>query len=141
MPGKRKYSLEVQIRQRIIIAQESVFLRSDFNDLEQETGYDQIGRVLLKLVRDGTLSRAGYGVYVRTRVSKLTGKMVPDIGMRELATQAMTKLKVPLEQNSLEQLYNRGETTQVPNGRVIKVKSTIQRKLYYGTAQYYYEKA
>jgi Transcriptional regulator, AbiEi antitoxin len=39
-----------------------VFLRADFEDLG---GYDQVGRALRQLVRDGRLVKVGQGLYAR----------------------------------------------------------------------------
>lgn len=38
-----------------------VFVRSDFNNLG---GYDQIGRALSALTKDGVVLKMGYGIYV-----------------------------------------------------------------------------
>jgi hypothetical protein len=141
MPGKRRNSLEARIRTRIEKGSDAVFVRADFIDLEAESGYDQIGRALRKLVKEGILLRGGYGVYVRARLSRFSGRPVPDVGMYEMAEQAMRKLGAEVEPTLMEQRYNRDETTQVPNGRVIRVKRKLSRKLQYGDAPLSYERA
>ncbi len=52
------------IKQKVIVRitrtrKKSVFIRSDFNDIG---GYDQVGRVLRVLTKDGLLIKMGYGV-------------------------------------------------------------------------------
>ena len=67
---------------RIARKRGDVFLRADFDDLG---GYDQVGRALRKLVREGRLMKVGYGIYARARPSLLDGKPTPTKGLRELA--------------------------------------------------------
>jgi hypothetical protein len=55
-------TLETRVRRRIDRKRGDVFLRADFTDLG---GYDQVGRALRKLVRQGTLPKIGFGLYSR----------------------------------------------------------------------------
>lgn len=141
MPGKRRNSLETRIRARIERSVDAVLVRADFADLAAETGYDQVGRALRKLLREGLLLRAGYGVYVRARKSPFSGRIVPDVGMYEMAEQVMRKLGVAIEPTILERDYNQGETAQVSNGRVIRIKRRLSRTIRYGDVRFSYERA
>jgi len=48
-----------------------VFKRSDF---EQLAAYDQVGRALHNLAREGALIKIGYGLYAKARVNRITGQ-------------------------------------------------------------------
>lgn len=48
----------------------NVFTRKDFIALG---GYDQVGRALLSLTREGKLIRIGYGLYAKARKNRITG--------------------------------------------------------------------
>lgn len=53
---------------------------------------DQVGRALRQLTKEEFLVRVGYGVYVKTFVSKYTGKSLPIIDLREIAEVTLKKL-------------------------------------------------
>lgn len=123
----RAENLETRIMKRIARKRGDVFLRTDFRDLG---GYDQVGRVLRGLVRNGQLLRLGYGVYTRAVESPFSDKPVPPKGLATL-TEALKRLGVEVTTTKLEEDYNAGRTTQVPTGRVVAVRGRISRKLGY----------
>jgi hypothetical protein len=67
-------TLETKLLNRIERKRGDVFLRADFEDLG---GYDQVGRALRKIEREGRLVRVGRGLYARARPSLTTGEPVP----------------------------------------------------------------
>lgn len=130
-------SLRERLEKRIARKRGDVFLRSDFSDLG---GYDQVGRELRELVRQGRLMKAGYGIYTRARPSTLDGKPTPTKGLRELAREALGRLGVKTAPTRMEQAYNAGQTTQVPTGRVIGVRGRVRRKIFYNGLPLGYER-
>ena len=123
-----KGTLESRICYRIKRSKDSVFLRKDFEDIG---GYDQIGRILRQLVEKGALIYLGYGTYARARQSTISGNLVPEKPLPELAKEAMRKLGIKTAPSTAEKAYNAGRTTQVPTGRVVGVKGRVARKLGY----------
>jgi hypothetical protein len=123
----RAESLETRVMKRIARKRGDVFLRADFRDLG---GYDQVGRVLRGLVRDGRLLKVGYGIYTRAVKSPFSDKPVPPKGLATLI-EALKRLGVEIAQTRLQQEYNAGRTTQAPTGRVVAVRGRISRKLGY----------
>ena len=122
---------------RIARKRGDVFLRADFRDLG---GYDQVGRVLRDLVRNGQLLKIGYGIYTRAVKSPFSDKPVPPKGLATL-TEALKRLGVETAQTRLEQDYNAGRTTQVPTGRVVAVRGRVRRKIDYGGVSLSFERA
>jgi len=122
-------TLEDKLRYRIKRNKSSVFVPKDFFDLSDR---DQVGRVLRKLVQEGTLIKIGQGLYARTKISSLTGNLIPEKSLPDLAREALNKLGVPIEDSSFDKEYDRGNTTQVPTGRVIAIKGRVSRKIGYG---------
>ena len=114
-----------------------VFLRADFEDLG---GYDQVGRALRKIVREGRLVRVGQGLYARARPSLATGEPVPVGGLSALK-EALRRVGVETLPSRLEQAYNAGQTTQVPTGRVVAVTRRVRRKIGYGGVSLSFERA
>jgi hypothetical protein len=114
-----------------------VFLRADFEDLG---GYDQVGRVLRKIVSEGRLVRVGQGLYARARPSISSGEPVPTRGLATL-TEALDRVGIKTVPTRLEQAYNAGETTQVPTGRVVGVTRRVRRKIGYGGINLNFERA
>ncbi len=120
-------TLETKLKKRIARKHGDVFLRADFEDLG---GYDQVGRVLRGLVRQGQLLKLGYGVYARAVSSPLNGRPMPPKGLATVA-EAVERLGVKTAPTRLERDYNAGKTTQVPTGRVIAIQGRLRRKLGY----------
>ena len=67
-------SLIKDIRERIQSASEATFVIADFGDLSDR---DQILRALRGLIQEEVLIRVGYGVYVRAKRSRFSGKLLP----------------------------------------------------------------
>jgi hypothetical protein len=129
-------TLETKLLNRIERKRGDVFLRADFEDLG---GYDQVGRVLRKIVREGRLVRVGQGLYARARPSLTTGEPVPIGGLGALK-EALRRVGVETLPSRLEQAYNAGQTTQVPTGRVVGVTRRVRRKIGYGGVSLSFER-
>ncbi len=122
-------SLKSKVKYRISRSKGAVFTPRDFFDLSDR---DQVGRVLRQLVSDETLIKFGQGLYAKAKRSSLTGKLIPIKPLPELATEALSeKLKIKVVPAKDLERYNKGQTTQVPTGRVIAVKGRVSRKMEY----------
>ncbi len=132
-----KNTLESKITYRVKRSKAPVFVRDDFKDIG---GYDQVGRILKGLVKKGALVSLGYGTYARTKKSSVTGAIVPEKSLPELAKELLGKLGVKIAPSSAEKAYNSGESTQVPTGRVIGVKGRVVRKISYNGRSVFFEK-
>ena len=128
--------MESKIITRIARKKCTVFLRSDFDDLG---GYDQVGRVLRNLVAKNLLMKIGYGLYAKTRQSTLTGQIIPNKPLPQLAKEALKRLGVKTAPSSMEQDYNAGRSTQIPTGRMIAVKGRVSRRIGYNGAYVNFE--
>jgi Family of unknown function (DUF6088) len=124
-------TLESQLSKRIERKRRNVFLRADFDDLG---GYDQVGRVLRRLVRAGRLLRIGSGLYARARPSTIDGAPTPVKSLRNLADEALRRIGVRTAPTRLEQAYSEGKTTQVPSGRRVAVDKRVRRRIGYNGA-------
>jgi hypothetical protein len=131
-------SLKERLEKRIARKRGDVFLRADFGDMG---GYDQVGRALRELVREGQLVKVGYGMYARTRPSILDGKPTLTKSIRELAAEALGRLGIETVPTRMEQAYNARQTTQVPTGRVIGVRGRVRRQINYNGVPLSYERA
>jgi len=123
---------------RIARKKTAIFVRDDFSDISD---YDQVGRALKNLTKEGRLIRLGYGVYAKAKKSPINGEAVPVAPLPTLAKEALQRLGIETAPSSLEQAYNAGQTTQVPTGRRIGVKGRVSRKLGYRGAFISYEPA
>lgn len=133
-----KNPLRRKIANRIKRSRKRVFIRADFTDLCGD--YDQVGRALKQRVADGALVRIGYGLYAKTRLSRLTGAMVPVAPLPELGREALRRLDIRTLPSRAELANLEGRSTQVPTGRVIGVKSRISRKIGYNGIELVYER-
>ena len=122
-------TLESRIRYRLSRSKDSVFAPNDFLDLSDR---DQTGRVLRKLVAEKSLVRIARGLYAKTKISSVSGKIIPAKPLPVLAKEGLTKIGANVVPSRAEQAYNSGETTQVPTGRVIAIKGKrVSRKIGY----------
>ena len=135
---RKKQTLHGKISERIAHRKANVFIREDFDDLG---GYDQIGRILAKLVTEGRIMRIGYGLYAKAKVSSLSGKLLPVVALPNLGKEALRRLKVRTVPTKAEIEYNEGRSTQVPTGRSIAVRGRFSRKIGYNGIYLTYEDA
>ncbi len=132
-----KDTLEGKIAYRVKRSKNPIFVRDDFKDIG---GYDQVGRILRGLVKEGLLINLGYGTYARSKKSSVSDSVVPERPLPELAKGLLKKLNVKVVPSSAERAYNSGKTTQVPTGRVIGVKGRIVRRIGYNGRYISFEK-
>ncbi|WP_035484005.1 DUF6088 family protein [Paraburkholderia phenoliruptrix] len=115
-----------------------VVLRSEVASLGSSA---QVGRVLAKLVANGTLVRVSQGVYAKTRLNKFTKALVPAAPFEVIAAETFRKLRIEVQPGRLAREYNAGRSTQVPMDSVVSTGARrIRRKIQVGTKTVKYEK-
>ena len=119
--AKLPYKIALRVRR----SKARVFIPSDFSDL---SGYDQILRVLRKMVRGNQLVRIGQGIYAKAK-TRSDGTVAPVGFIGVLAGEALKKYGVKTGNSSALNAYNANVSTQVPNGRVIAVSKRVRRKI------------
>jgi len=125
-------TIQDRIKTRVKRCKRSVFLRSDFKDIAD---YDQVGRGIRNLVREGLLMKIGYGLYARARVNRITGKLMPDntAGADGVIIEAMERLGVDYKFDDLSRMNFSGQSTQIPaNVKIISMDSRFTRKIAVG---------
>jgi hypothetical protein len=123
-----KTAVAKAIETRVRRSKGNVFLRRDFAELGS---YDAVGRALRHMTRSGKLVRIGHGLYAKAEVSPFTGKPAPSIGIRRLATEALSRLGKDVSASTFDDAYNSGRSRQVPTGRTIMVKGRVRRCIGY----------
>jgi len=131
-----KKTLKDRVSYRINRSKSSVFMRKDFKDIG---GYDQIGRILKNLADQNQLIRLGYGAYARPKTSRVTGNIIPEKPLPDLARELLKKRGIETVASSADIDYNSGKSTQVPTGRVIGVKGRVSRKIGFNGNQVHFE--
>ena len=115
----------------------NVILRSELRKLGS---YSQVTRSLEELIRAGKLVRAGKGVFVKTRVSSITGRRVPAGSLETVAAEVLKKLGVEVSPGRLAQEYNSGTSTQLTMRFVVNTGNRrISRKIVVGGRSLVYE--
>ncbi|HEX7691625.1 MAG TPA: DUF6088 family protein [Sediminibacterium sp.] len=130
-------TLEGKVISRVNRRRATVFLREDFLDLSD---YDQVGRALRNLSKQGKLIKIGYGLYAKARISALTGKPTLAEPLPALAKTALERIGVPIGVTQAELEYIEGRSTQVPTGRMIAVEGRVTRKIMYRDVKISYER-
>ncbi|GAD88419.1 hypothetical protein VHA01S_005_00210 [Vibrio halioticoli NBRC 102217] len=103
-----------RVFQKIKRSRRYVFERKDFDGF---ASYDQIGRALRQLVKQGELIKLGYGLYTKARINSLTGRPMPtNPGGSDALMREILKMKgVDFEMDSLSLQSLSGESTQIPS--------------------------
>jgi hypothetical protein len=97
-------------------------------------------RVLAKLVRAGTLSRVGHGIYCKTRPNRFTGRLAPAATFETIVAETFKKLGVAVGPGKLLREYNAGQSTQVPMQTIITTgERRIRRRIKVGSRTVAYE--
>ncbi|PQJ85111.1 DUF6088 family protein [Aliivibrio sifiae] len=103
-----------RVYQKIKRSRRYVFERKDFDGF---ASYDQIGRVLRQLVKQGELIKLGYGLYTKARINSLTGNPMPtNPGGSDALMREILKMKgVDFEMDNLSLQSLSGKSTQIPS--------------------------
>jgi hypothetical protein len=125
---------KARIQSRLKRSKRYVFTREDFKDL---AGYDQIGRALRELVKEGLLLKVGYGVYTKARQNAITGKLMPAApgGSAAVVIEALDRLKVDYRLVGATSAYSSGKSTQIPASLEIKTSPRFKRALSVGNSK------
>ena len=115
---------KTRLLKRIARKRGDVFLRADFDDLG---GYDQVGRVLRQLVRQGALMKIGFGLYARAVQTPFSDAPVPSQGLMTLA-EALKRLNIKIAPSRLEQDYNACRTRRVSATRAVPAARSPQAR-------------
>ena len=103
-----------------------MFIRKDFKDLGN---YDQVGRVLKKLVDEGQIIRIGYGLYTKARINRITGQITSVDPFDRVAKEALDRLDVDWTLPQVVKDYMEGKITQVPARTQAIVRKRFNRKI------------
>ena len=138
--ARKPKTLKARISNRIQRSRADVFVPRDFADLGD---YDQVKRVLRKLIDEKAVTRLGYGVYARLRMNPLTGQpaLAAKGGFDGAVRQALGKLRVPWGETQVVRDYNAGRTTQVQANSAFAVRGRFNRKLKYKNLEAQFERA
>lgn len=102
-----------RVYQKIKRSRRNVFERKYFENI---ASYDQIGRVLKKLLDKGVLMKLGYGLYTKSTINSLTNKPMPtNPGGTDAIMREILKLRgVDFELDAMSLKSLNGQSTQIP---------------------------
>lgn len=126
----KKRTLIDSIRLKIKKSKKNTFLLNDFDLLIEKYDYDQVLRGLRNLVKEGMLIKISKGVYAKTKVLS-DGSILLSKNITELAAEALNNLGIKTALSSYSIQYSKGNTNQLPTGRVIAVNKRVRRKIGY----------
>ena len=135
---RRLQTLESKISYRIKRSSDKVFILSDFKDMSDRY---QVTRALRKLIGKKEITKIGQGIYAKTKVSKITGNIILNGQLDDLAKEALKKYGYNIGESYYEKLYRQGETLQVPLGYVVATKNRVSRTIQYKGYKVEYAKA
>lgn len=123
-----KKSIIFKVLKRIETLSGGIILRSDIADIADPR---QISRALDRLVKNGQITKLGYGVYAKLNRSQVTNTTYLKEGVLPTMRLALTKLNVRWEPSLEEQAYQTGQSTQIPINPATRIKSRFRRQLRY----------
>jgi hypothetical protein len=113
-----------------ISKKKTVFLRSDFDSFGTST---RVTRALQELIAEGRIIRVGRGIYVKARVSSVSGNPVPVEPLETVAHKALTALGVDVQLGAAAKAYVEGFTHDVPMTIAVDVGSSrVSRRIGFG---------
>ena len=131
-------SIKTKLAMSISSSQSNIFLRSNFDRFGSPS---RVTRAIQELIKEGKLTRLGYGFYAKTYPSPISGNPVPKKPLESLAEETFKALGVDAQLGNARSRYASGVTTQIPMALGVSIKnSRIQRKLKLGTREVIYEK-
>lgn len=127
-------TIKVRIQSRLRRSKRYVFTRDDFKDI---AGYDQVGRVLRDLTKEGQLLKVGYGVYTKARRNSITGNIMPAApgGSAAVIVEALERLQVCYRFTGATQAYISDKSTQIPASLEIETSPRFKRVLAIGSSR------
>ena len=120
-----------KVKTRINRSKRYVFARADFTEIAK---YDQVGRVLKRLVDAGDLLRIGYGLYTKVRKNRITGELMPASpgGADGVILEAVEKLGIDYKFDEFSQQSINGDSLQIPASFKIITNNRFKRKIVVG---------
>lgn len=112
-----------RMRLAMHVEKSDVLLRTDFR---QAGSASQVSRCLRVLCLEGSLMRIGTGIYAKTRVSSVTGQLIPRGSLETLSKQVLERVGIEVRPGRATAEYNQGMTTQLPGRLVV---NTGQRRI------------
>ena len=129
--------IEDRMRRSIQLRRGNIVLRADFATLGSAT---QVSEALKSLQSKQLIVRIGTGVYAKTRISSVTGAIIPAGSLETLAPEIFQRLGVSVTAGAATSAYNAGKTTQLPGAFVANTgKRRIKRKIAVGGRKVSYE--
>ena len=117
----------------------NIVLRSDVASLGSAS---QLSVALGALQQRGVLVRIGMGVYAKTRVSTVTGAVIPAGSLETLSREVLRRLGIAVTAGRAAVDYNEGHSTQLPGTLVVNTgRRRIQRDITVGGRRLVYENA
>ena len=121
-------SITYKVLKRIEALPSNVVLRSDIANIANPR---QISRAINRLIKDGRLTKLGYGVYAKLARSQVGQTSYLKKGVLSTLREALTRLNIKWELSDEERDYQAGRSTQVPVNPSTKLKNRFRRQLRY----------
>lgn len=125
------------ILEKINKSKTSIFLRSDFN---LKLNYSYTSKILKQLVEEEKLIKVGKGIYIRTRINRITNLPMIDHngGFDGALIEILERLNETYKISNIAKDYIEGKTTQIPANLNIKPSNKFKRKLKLGKYKFNY---
>jgi hypothetical protein len=107
-PQENAMKVEERLLRSVQRRKGNIILRSELAEFGSAS---QVSEALKSLQDKGVLVRIGTGIYARTRVSSVTGTVVPAGSLETLASEALKKMRVPVLASKVAAEYNSRKTT------------------------------
>jgi hypothetical protein len=115
----------------------NIIISSEVSALGSKT---QIYKVLKNLINRGVLIKIGKGIYAKTRISSLSGAVIPAASLEILAPEILRKLGIKAQPSLTAKENQLGNSTQLPGKLVANTGSRrISRKITVGGRCLFYE--
>lgn len=129
--------LEERMLRAVRLRESNVILRAELAKLGSPS---QVSEAIKSLQKKGVIVRISKGVYSKTKISAVTGAVIPVGSLETLATEALMKMGVTLQVGRSAGQYNAASTTQIPGVFIVNTGDRrISRKFEVGGRSVIYE--
>ena len=120
--------IDKEIKNKIKNSKKNVFFNSDFKEYNPST----IIKILNKLIKENKLKRVSKGIYVKTKINRITGNIMfqHSNGKDGVYIEILDRLNIKYKLDKLSEDYLSNKTTQIPaNIQIIILDQNFKRKI------------
>lgn len=130
-------SLYSDVLSSILKSDNNIILRSDFKGIGSNSN---VSAVISRLIKNQVIIRISRGVFVKTKVSSLSNKVIPVASLETLTPEILQRLGIKATPSRLADANSKGQTSQLQGKFTVNTGSkVVTRAIEVGGRKLYFE--